>query len=217
MDPVAPDADQAAAACPTASVPTITAAASRSRRPGAAGRTARPGPLVSARQLPGARSRSVDHERQPGRERDRAAGGVVDGAGRPAPLRPPRRTEARAGQQERDRSSAHRSAGAASAAAGAGRRRRAPPAARSGRRRPRRARSDSPSSGSASKAQQRVEILGGERRPVGLLERPGVEDDADAGRLRDTVGLSGLRRAESRGRRRGHPPSPAGTSRPASA
>ena len=172
-----------------------------------------PAALVGARQLPRSEIEERHDERQAGRERDRPAGGVVDGAGGAATFGSPRRPEARPGQQERiDRE-------------------------RAGAEEPRRRQQSTPDDLEPGEAlgrvvgvgreqererlatgrvgvvggQQGAQVLRRQRRALRLLERAGVEDDADAGRCVRTRGAE-PRVAESRGGRRGHPPLRAGTS-----
>ena len=172
-------------------------------------------PLVRAGQLPRGEIEERDDERQPGRERDRAAGRVVDGTRprRPArPATPPRGSPRTAGT---DRPSARPER--RSRVGGSNRR---PTTSRPVNRSvgsstsdASRSANDSPSSGvGVEGAEQGVEILRGQRRPIGFLERPGIEDDADACRLDRPVRCRGAEPAECRGRGRGHPPSPAETS-----
>ena len=140
--------------------------------------------LVRPGQLPWREVEQGDDERQTGRERHDAADGVVDRTSGARGIGPPGRPEARAAQDERVDGHRRR-------AQQVGRRQESPPddlerSERGGRVvdvRAQRSAKDSPGRGSASKAaEQAVEVGGGQRRALGLLERAGVEDDSDAGR-----------------------------------
>ena len=166
--------------------------------------------LVGARQLPRREVEERDDQRQPGDERDRPADRVVDGARRRRPDRPatPRRaTLRRAGTGRR---SGRRSGAAASAAAAAGRRstRCSNRSVGSSRSEPSSSANDSPATRlGVERAEQAREVARGQRRPIRLLERAGVEDDPDAG-TRDSRAMR-IGRPERRVECGGHRPSPA--------
>ena len=110
--------------------------------------------LEGAGHLPRREVEERRHDRQPRRERQRAATGrVVDGPGGTAPLRPPRRPERRAAQEERvDGHPAERSSRWGAAAADRRRRGARSASVGSSRSDRRKNANDSPASGSASKA-----------------------------------------------------------------
>ena len=158
--------------------------------------------LEGARQLPRREVQERDDRRQTRGDRDRVAGGVVDGPGRATTLRPPGRPDRRAAEHERvDRQRR--------LAQQPGRRQQAPAddleALEAGRRvvlvrgeqegerlaRPR---------VGVEAAQQAIEVGGGPRRTGRFLERPDVHDDAYARRQvlgcrlsKGAVGLSARR------------------------
>ena len=215
MQPVAPDVQQAPARRrAVASLPTMTAAASRrscarSRCPN----RPRDRPLERARQLPRRRGRAA--WRRPAGPTRSAAGrhrprGRRRRRRRPArPARPPRRRRRAAGTGRR---SSRRTAAGASVAAAAARRRRGARSRSVGSSRSEREQERERLAGQrvgVEGAEQPVEVGRGQRRPLGRLERPGVEDDADARHARRR------RFAEAGVGRPGRPVTPA--SRPAGA
>ena len=142
-------------------------------------------PLERARELPRREVEERDHDGQPGRDRQRpATDRVIDGAGRAA--RSARQAAPTAAPRRRNGSTVMRRGPQQ-----AGRWQLAPAddlevrdtrSVGSSRSEPIRNANDSPAQRiRVEGAEQAVEIGGRQRRPVGRLERPGVEDDADAG------------------------------------
>ena len=171
----------------------------------------RQGALERPGQLPGRQVQHRDHDRQVGRNRQRSATDrVIHGTGRATALRPPSRTERGAAQQERID-------GHGSRAEEAGRRQQPAPndlevAVTAGRVVEIRAQEEGKRFAldrlGVIGAQEAIQVDRGQWRPLRRLERPGIQDDPEAGRGGDHPGPQaprgrfghGVRRPTSRSR-----------------
>ena len=197
MEPLAPDAQEATrGASRRIAADDDRRGVAQELRPQALPEPAGDRSLEGVRQLPGGQVEQRGHDRQARGDRERAAAdGVIDRARRTATLGPPGRTDGRAAQQERV--DGHRPGPQQ-----AGRWQLAAPddlEVLVAHGRVVEVRSDQEREGFAGQrrriegAEQPVEVGSGERRPLGCLERPGVEHDPETrGRRRGGLAKTGI-------------------------